>query len=277
MDILGNSLLAFLDVETTGLSPWFGDRICEIGIACCQGDEIIESYTTLVNPQCPISPGASRVNGLLDEDVRDAPCFSDIAEIVYKLLANSIIVCHNVPFDLGFISSEFNRLGNGFSEIQVIDTLSLARVYFDFPSNSLQTIADNLMVNTPNVHRALGDAFTTRSVLQSFLKRLKKIPLDQLIDVYYSPIDVSEDLDLPPLIEEALASNKNLLIHYVDRNGDETRRLITPMEVLVNFDYIYLVAFCHLRDEKRYFRLDRITMMNIEEMEELSSNRRKAT
>ena len=78
MGKLDSRTLAFLDVETTGLSPWFGDRICEIAILCCKGEEILAAFDTLVNPARPISPGAARVNGLTEADLADAPSFAEI-------------------------------------------------------------------------------------------------------------------------------------------------------------------------------------------------------
>jgi DNA polymerase-3 subunit epsilon len=257
--------LAFLDVETTGLSPWFGDRICEIAILRCRGDEILASFDTLINPERPISPGAGRVNGLTDEDVADAPLFAEVAAQVVPLLEDAIIVCHNAPFDLGFVSSELTRLGHALPPVDVIDTLQLARAYFDFDSNSLQSIADHLMIGRSAAHRALADALTTRDVLGHFLVKLKQLPLDEIIDRYVSPMETPVALDLPPLIEEAFASKKRLFICYMDKKGRETQRWITPKQVLALNDYIYVAAHCHLRDEERYFRLDRIVEMKLDD------------
>ena len=100
--------LAFLDVETTGLSPLSGHRVCEIAVARFQGEEMTESFETLVNPMWPISPGASRVNGITDDDVREAPRFREVADRVEELMAGAVIVCHNAPFDLAFIDNEFD-------------------------------------------------------------------------------------------------------------------------------------------------------------------------
>jgi DNA polymerase III epsilon subunit-like protein len=61
MPNLASLTLAFLDVETTGLSPWFGDRICEIAILRCRGEVILDTFETVVNPERPISPGANRL------------------------------------------------------------------------------------------------------------------------------------------------------------------------------------------------------------------------
>ncbi len=66
------------------------------------------------------------------------------------------------------------------------------------------------------------------------------------------------------MIEEALQSKKRLFIRYVDRKGDVSERWITPKQILALNDYLYMVAHCHLRDDERNFRLDRIEQMEIE-------------
>ena len=262
---LASRTLAFLDTETTGLSPWFGDRICEIAILRCQGDAILDTFETLVNPQRPISPGAARVNGLTGLDLVDAPLFAEIAPQVKLWLEDALIVCHNAPFDLGFISSEFNRLGQILAPVEVIDTLLLARQYFDFDSNSLQAIADHFMIDRSGAHRALADVLTTRDVLEHFLVKLKRLPFDELAFTYTPPITAPAVPDLPPQLAEAFASKKRLLIRYVDQKGNETQRWITPRQILSLNDYIYVAAHCHLRDEDRSFRLDRISEMRLDD------------
>jgi DNA polymerase III subunit epsilon len=264
MDKLASRTLAFLDVETTGLSPWFGDRICEIAILRCRDGETLASFDTLVNPERSISPGAARVNGLTDEDLVDAPLFAGIAAQVKPLLEQAIIVCHNAPFDLGFVSSEFNRLGWKFPTVEMIDTLQLARAYFNFDSNSLQAIADHYSIDRMDAHRALADVLTTREVLEHFLIKLKSLPLEALSDVYTPPGTAPTHLDLPPLIQEACSGKRRLFIRYVDKKGSQTERWITPKQILVMNDYLYVAAHCHLRDEDRYFRLDRIAEMKLE-------------
>ncbi len=257
---------AFLDVETTGLSAWFGDRVCEIAIERVHRNEIQDSFTTLINPEREISPGAARVNGLTYDDVCDAPIFSEIGERVESMLADTVIVCHNAPFDLGFIDNEFSRLEKNFHASQVVDTLRLARQFFYFHSNSLGSIAEELAIPTPNAHRALGDVITTRRVFQHFLRELSKEGfdhLDELISEYVSQYRSPDDIFLPPIIEEAFISGEQLHITYQDQKGRQSKRWITPKQVLTAYNSVYLIAYCHLRESERNFRVDRIVEMKI--------------
>ncbi len=71
-----------------------------------------------------------------------------------------------------------------------------------------------------------------------------------------------DDILLPPFLQEALSANKVLEITYVDAKGRETARRITPLRVQAANDYVYVVAFCHLRQAERSFRLDRIVAIS---------------
>jgi DNA polymerase-3 subunit epsilon len=259
--LLDGQTVVVVDVETTGLYPSYGDRVCEIGIVRARGDEILETYQSLVNPQRPISPGASRVNGLRDEDVCQAPLFVEIADQVLDRINGNMLVCHNAPFDLGFLEAEFSRLGRPWQPAGVIDTLEIARRFFDFDSNSLPALADVLGIETPQAHRALGDALTTLQVFQRFYRRLVRrgsLQVGELVGSYLPASLRMPEGYLPPSIQKALAENKAVEITYIDAHGNETCRLITPLHVLAANDVVYLVAYCHLRQAERNFRLDRI-------------------
>lgn len=264
MSRLNSHTFAFLDAETTGLSPWFGDRICEIAVLRCNGEKIIETFDTLLNPERLISPGAARVNGLKDADLIDAPKFGDIADQVMHLVRDSVIVCHNVPFDLGFLNSELERVNTYLPTTLVLDTLEVARQHFDFDSNSLQSIAHDLDIEVSGAHRALDDVLTTRELLRYFAQNLKSTEIEHIISAYYPPVTSPQELNLPPVIEEALQSKKRLFIRYVDRKGTASERWVSPVQVRALNDYLYLVAHCHLRNEERNFRLDRIEHMSVE-------------
>src|SRR4051812_46076002 len=98
--------LAFLDFETTGLSPHRDDRICEVALQRVVGGVVAASYTTLVNPQRPLSERSFAVNRISAEQLVDAPTFSVIAGSLRAALAGTVIVAHNAPFDLESLHAE---------------------------------------------------------------------------------------------------------------------------------------------------------------------------
>lgn len=263
---LSNCRFAFLDLETTGLSPWFGDRICEAGIVLTEGKRIKETFQTLVNPQRPLSPGAASANGLGDEMLSSAPYFSKVAPKIRELLENSVVVCHNTQFDLQFLDSEFRRLGWQLEIPNLIDTLHIAREHFKFRSNTLTNIAAEFGLQNPEAHRALADALTTKSVFFALMESLKPLgkTLDDFIGLYNSPAWPNDEIRLPVEWNEAISSGKRIQITYIDRRGERTVRTITPRQVIGLSDYIYLQAWCHLRNDERSFRLDRVLEMQVE-------------
>ena len=263
---LSSARFAFLDLETTGLSPWFSDRICEVGIVLTEGRRIKGTYQQLVNPLRPLSPAAASTNGLSDADLVDAPLFAEIAADVEEWLSEAVVVCHNARFDLQFLDSEFRRLGHEIQIPNVIDTLMVARKHFEFPSYSLNNLAAQFDIQNPDAHRAMADALTDKNVFFAMMDRLKPTRklLDDFIGIYNSPAWPSDGIQLPAQLGEAIYSGKRLHIVYVDQKGKTTRRWVTPVQVLGMADYIYLRAYCHTRKEERTFRLDRITQISIE-------------
>jgi DNA polymerase III subunit epsilon len=263
---LSNCRFAFLDLETTGLSPWFGDRICEVGIVLTEGRRIKSTYQQLVNPQRPLSPAAASTNRLTDAQLRTAPIFAEIVDEVENSLRDAVVVCHNAQFDLQFLDSELRRLGREIQVANLIDTLFIARENFDFASNSLTNIAAEFGIQNPEAHRALADALTDKSVFFGLMDALKPTgkTLDDFIGIYNSPAWPNEGIQLPTQLGEAIYSGKRLQITYVDNKGEKTQRWVTPIQVMGLADYIYLRAYCHLRNDERTFRLDRITEIRVE-------------
>ncbi len=263
---ISNARFAFLDLETTGLSPWFGDRICEVGIVITEGKRIKEQIQQLVNPERPLSPGAASTNGLTDDDLKSAPLFEAIAPKILGALSDTVVVCHNAQFDIQFLDSEFKRLGHDIQIPNLIDTLSLARQFFDMPSYSLLSIAEAFHVPMTNTHRALNDALTARGIFFGMMDQMKEFnkPLDEFIGIYNSPVWPNDGIQLPTELGEAIYSQRRIFIRYIDGDGQESQRWITPKQVMGLSDYVYLQAHCHLRNAERNFRLDRIVEVKIE-------------
>lgn len=168
-----DTIFTFLDVETTGICPQYGDRICEIALLQWKNDQVIDKFHSLVNPGRPISFQASAVNGLTDEMVCEAPFFHELVEGILTFIGDTVIVGHNVSFDIGFLRAHLLSLQLKVIENTTIDTLALARRYYQFSSNSLGNIARALRIPVVNAHRAMGDVETTKEIFSYFLKDLK--------------------------------------------------------------------------------------------------------
>lgn len=117
-------------METTGLSA-SSDRIIEIGAIIFENGQIVNTFGTLVKSEVPISPGASAVNHITNDMLRNAPnereVFSALVAFLGDALNGQTAICaHNAPFDMGFLKAALSRLGYN-STIYYVDTLSLAR------------------------------------------------------------------------------------------------------------------------------------------------------
>ena len=264
---LSNARFAFLDIETTGLSPWFGDRICQIAIVLTEGKRVKSTVDLLINPGRDLSPAAAHINGLDESKLAHAPRFEEITERLEASLKDTVLVCHNAKFDIQFLDNEYRKLGRSAEYPNLIDTLLLARQYFELPSYSLKHLADDFHVsNSQQASRAQADAVTAKNVFFAMMDTLKptRTLLDDFIGIYNSPAWPRDGIQLPTELGEAIYGGKRLQITYIDKDGERTQRSITPAQVLGLQDYIYLRAYCHLREDERTFRLDRIVEVRVE-------------
>lgn len=165
--------LAVVDVETTGLDPQ-EDRVTEIGIIRFEAGEVVESYGKLVNPERPIPEESTKITGIRDEDVKDAPTFAEIAKDVHERLQGVGIVAYNLSFDRGFIRKELERCGLEWpEESPTLDPLIFARQFFkNQRRKNLGAICKLLGIPLEEAHRATHDATVTGHVLYAFADRL---------------------------------------------------------------------------------------------------------
>jgi DNA polymerase-3 subunit epsilon len=192
------NVVAF-DTETTGLDPFSGDRIIEVGLVVLRlaPDGSVasrEDFVHLVNPGLPIPKAITQITGISDADVADAPSFTEIAEELAQLLAGSIAVAHNYPFDLGFLTVEFERAGIDWHEpLAAVDTIDLSMKLFpEARSHKLGDLAKRLNVSLENAHRASDDAAACGMCFIE-LARKHQVP-DELQDL----LDWAQAIGRPP-------------------------------------------------------------------------------
>jgi DNA polymerase III epsilon subunit family exonuclease len=267
---IATARFAFLDIETTGLSPWFGDRICQVAVVLTEGKRIKGTLDLLINPERTLSPSAVHVNGLDESKLSAAPKFSEIADQLDPLFSDAVVVCHNASFDIQFLDNEYRKLNRTVEFPNLIDTLLMSRQFYELPSYSLKHLAQDFSV-TANMDgsQALADAITMKNLFFAMTDSLKSVgkSLEDFIGIYNSPAWPPEGVYLPTELSEAIHSGKRLFIKYMDKDGETSERWITPKDVVGLADYIYLQAFCHTRNAERTFRLDRVVEFKVEEGE----------
>lgn len=159
---------AIIDIETTG-GMTNRDKITEVGIVIHDGENIIEEYESLVNPGRSIPPNITRITGITNEMVREAPPFYEIAKTIVEMTEGAIFVAHNVRFDYGFIRKAFEELGYTYTKRQLC-TVRLSRKAFPgLNSYSLGNLIKHFNISVNARHRALDDARATAIILGKIL------------------------------------------------------------------------------------------------------------
>jgi len=268
---LDETVFAVFDVETTGLNPDFGHRICEIGCLRVRNGRELQRFESLVDPRRPISAGAFRVNRITADMLRGAPAFDQVAAPLLRAIEGSVLVAHNAPFDLGFLVAELEMARLPRPEILVIDSLTLARRAYRLARNSLSAVVAALGVDVSPAHRAMSDVQATWGVLERILEDLERrwaiTTLGQLVEFQGGPVPYpsTRQLPLPPAIADALQNGGRVQMRYVDARGRETERVVRPLRVTARDGVLYMVAHCYQRGAQRTFRLDRVIEMVPEE------------
>ncbi|MEP7067554.1 MAG: 3'-5' exonuclease [Gemmatimonadota bacterium] len=169
-DELAGLSYVVVDTETTGTSPWRGDRITEIAAIVVRDGVVAERFETLVNPERPIPPMITALTQINWEMVKDAPRFRDICDDLVRVLEGHVFVAHNADFDWRFVSTEVQRASGQRLSGRRLCTVRLARrVLPQLRSRRLDSVANYYGVEILARHRAAGDAVATAHVLLRLL------------------------------------------------------------------------------------------------------------
>ena len=159
-----------VDIETTGGRAPF-HRVTEIGAVRMRGGEIVDRWQSLVNPERAIPATITRLTGITNEMVADAPVFADIADEFAAFMGDAIFVAHNVRFDYGFLSAEFGRLEKRFRHPTLCTCQSMRKLYKGLPSYGLKNLCRHFGIPLDSHHRALCDAEAAAGLLMKINAR----------------------------------------------------------------------------------------------------------
>ena len=167
------SMFAILDIETTG-GKYDEEGITEIAVYRYDGQEVVDQFSTLVNPEREIQPFVQKLTGINSKMLQNAPRFFEIAKRVIELTEDCVLVAHNAEFDYRILRTEFRRLGYTYNR-KSLCTVALSQLLLpEQESFKLGKLVRSLGIPISDRHRAQGDALATVKLFQLLLEKDSK-------------------------------------------------------------------------------------------------------
>jgi len=223
-----------VDLETTGGSVAQA-AITEIGAVAYRAGERLGTFSTLVDPGCPIPPSIVHLTGIDDRLVAGAPPIERVLPSFVEFARGAVIVAHNASFDVSFLNAALDRLAYPALPSPAVCTAKLARrvVWPDVPNVRLRTLAEYFRTRVRPIHRALADAEATGEVLLGLLAFGERLGIATLGDLHeacrargrpnYGKIRLADDLPRCPGVY--LFKDARGTVLYVGKSNDVRARV----------------------------------------------------
>ena len=247
--------LAFVDVETTGLSPT-ENRIAEIGVVTVDGDHI-ERWTTMVRTPSrhDLSSATVPEGGVGD----DAPSFCDIAAALAQRLSGRLLIAHNARFDHAFLRAEFDRLGAVFDPEVLCSVMLSRKLYPHLEHHDLDSLIEIHGLRVETRHRALPDADLVWQLWQAIGREHDEDIIGEAIETLLAgPV-------LPPTLDPALVGRLPQSPGAYVLHGEDNRPLLVGAAGNLKLHVL------------NYFRIDQATDKAIEYSHRISDITWRAT
>jgi len=174
----GNSLLSLesnytvIDIETTGFDPNF-DEIIELSAIRVENDQIVGEFTTLVKPENEISSFITDLTGITAEMLESAPKIESAIKDYIGFIGKSILLGHNVNFDINFIYDGYYRCFTEIFNNDFIDTMRLSKkVLPELYRHRLKDLVDHYNIKTEGAHRGILDCHATYKVYNALKEHI---------------------------------------------------------------------------------------------------------
>ena len=163
------------DLETTGISPNY-DEVIEISALKVKGGEVVDEFNTLVNPGRKIPFGATKVNGITNAMVAEAPAFSHVLAEFLDFAEGLVLVGHNIArFDMKFIWRDAEQYFGEIPQNNYVDTLQVARKHLPkMEHHRLVDLAEHYGISSEGAHRALNDCYMNQKVYECMVSEMRE-------------------------------------------------------------------------------------------------------
>jgi DNA polymerase III subunit epsilon len=172
-------LFAITDIETTG-SYASGNSITEVCVCLFDGEKIVDTWHSLIQPEGSIPRYITQLTGITDEMVCDAPKFEDVAVEIESFIGDAIFVAHNVNFDYSFMKKHFEEAGIVWNRNKLCTVRLSKKAFPGHPSYSLGSICRHFGIGNEARHRAKGDALAT---VELFQRIIEVLGIEELVDM----------------------------------------------------------------------------------------------
>jgi DNA polymerase III subunit epsilon len=187
MGLIHQEVFICLDCESTGLDT-ANDRMIEIAVARFTFDQVMQTFESLIDPECSIPQVSQEIHKISSEMLQGKPKVAAVLPDVLKMIEGHIIVGHGIGFDISLIAAEARRcqIPTNIEKACFIDTLRMARLYGESPINSLERLRQHFNIEPEGAHRAMSDVIVNIEVFKYLSKSFQTT--EQLLKTLEKPI-----------------------------------------------------------------------------------------
>lgn len=187
MGLIHQDIFVCIDCESTGLDPE-KDRIIEIAISRFTFDHILQSFESLIDPECEIPQVSQDIHKISSDMLQGKPKIASVLPDLLKMIHGQVIVGHGIGFDIALIAAEAKRhqIPTNIEKQLFIDTLRMARLYGESPINSLEKLREHFNIESEGAHRAMSDVIVNIEVFKYLAKPYQTT--EQLLETLKKPI-----------------------------------------------------------------------------------------
>lgn len=189
MTLIADTPFVCIDCESTGLDSK-SDRIIEVAVITFCGNRQLETFQTLIDPQVPIPKDSQVIHHIDDQMVKGQPRIETVLPKIHQMVKALTIVGHGIGFDIDLLNNAALRhsIPSRLKSNPFIDTLRLARLYGQVPSNSLENLRRHFNIDDEGAHRAMGDVRVNIAVFLQLARQFRSV--EEMIKRLEKPIEI---------------------------------------------------------------------------------------
>jgi DNA polymerase-3 subunit epsilon len=256
-----------IDLETTGKYP-LDAEICEMAAVKWRNGQVVGTYQTLLKPSSPMSDGVIAIHNITNEMVANAPLLSECLVEFHAFIGSGFIVAHHAPFDMGFLTWEFEKASMPLPPMPGFCTSLLSRnLNAAVENHRLPTLAAHFGLDTGSLHRALDDAKTCLGIALKYFAQIgEAATLNELFDAQkimlpwnrFSIMSLIERDHLRVLVR-ALRDRKDVHLVYESGSRPGTSRKVMPQGLVRQPDGDFLVALEDGEQKPKRYYIEKIS------------------